>query len=246
VRVDVSGSSRARGGAGAFAIVAFSMLFVCLVVFLPCPDWVRISVVIGPGLIIGIINAITNVYMFKCLSRGATEKGRARALKFAFGLGPIAAMLGSLGAQALLEGRLAALQYPFNFGVLYLIALPCMVVCSFLSSRYKLISVPDEPRSLFFRYLAESFRGYYRDRTLVLAWLSAPAVTTRNLAFLSLATPVASVAPAIYGGLTDHIGFKASFGFGGVMTVLALVFISAIPRAKGRWRRPRPKQPASP
>ncbi|MEO6875619.1 MAG: hypothetical protein ABI222_12440, partial [Opitutaceae bacterium] len=39
----------------AFASVATSMLLVCFVVFLPAPDWLRITVVIGQGLIIGII-----------------------------------------------------------------------------------------------------------------------------------------------------------------------------------------------
>ncbi|MBS0662979.1 MAG: hypothetical protein JSR48_06920 [Verrucomicrobia bacterium] len=317
----------------AFALVAASMLLVCCVVFVPAPSWLRIAVVIGQGLIIGVINSVTNIYMFKCLARGTSEAGRAWALKYAFGFGPVAAVLGSLGAQLLLAEKVPGLRYPFNFGVLYVIALPCMAVCALISHRYMILPLAHEASPPFWSYLGESVRAFLRDRRLLVAWVafllwyfayssmtnlslytrvavgrapielaglimalrfglkavagfgigaiairrgaraaviatvvlvgcailwpfaatgygyllafglmgagelggvyfvnyvisaSSPETTTRNIAFLSLVSPISSVAPAIHGSLTDAFGFSASFIFGGVMAALALILL---------------------
>ena len=156
----------------AFAIVAASMLLVCFVVFMPAPNWLRISVVIGQGLVIGIINSITNIYMFKCLCRGTTEAGRAWALKYAFGFGPVAAVLGSLSAQLLLADKVPWLHYPYNFGILYVLALPCLAVCAYISSRYRIVDVADEPTPPFWAYLSGSVRAYGQDRRLIIVWIA--------------------------------------------------------------------------
>ncbi|MBI4623202.1 MAG: hypothetical protein HY736_08290 [Verrucomicrobia bacterium] len=324
----------------AFLIVAASMLFVCVVTFLPFPSWLRITVVIGQGVIIGIVNSVNSVYTLRCLGRGTTALGRARALKYAFGLGPIAAVLGSLAAQAVLDDKIPGLRYPYTFGTLYLVALPCMFMCSVLTSRYQLLAVPETRNPPFFRYFAESVRSFGRDRRLVLTWLgyfcwyftinsmtnislytreavgraplelaglimairfgskalagfglgtmasrygervtmittvvlagaaiiwpflasgygylfafglmgagelggvyflayilsiSAPASATRNLALLGLVGPFSSIAPVIYGGLTDRFGFHASFLFGVVMSGLSLALLLKIKRQR--------------
>jgi len=209
----------------AFAIVAVSMLLVCCVVFLPAPSWLRITVVIGQGLIIGIINSITNIYMFKCLARGTTEAGRAWALKYAFGFGPVAAVLGSLSAQLLLAEKIPGLHYPYNFGVLYVAALPCMVVCVLVSRRYRILDLPDVPPPPFWSYLGESFRAFVVDRRLMLAWLAFLAwyFTLSAMTNLSLYTRVAvGRAPLELAGLIMALrfGLKAVAGFG--LGVLAL------------------------
>ena len=322
----------------AFGIVALSMLLVCCVVFLPAPSWLRITVVIGQGLVIGIINSITNIYMFKCLARGTSEAGRARALKYAFGFGPVAAVLGSLGAQLLLAEKIPGIHYPYNFGILYVVALPCTVVCMLVSRRYRILDIPDVPTPPFWSYLGESFRAFVVDRRLMLAWLaflawyftlsamtnlslytrvavgraplelagvimalrfgvkavagfgigalalrygarvavmatvvlvgcaitwpflstgygylfafglmgagelggvyfvnyvisiSRPATTTRNIAFLSLVSPVSSVAPAIHGSLTDAFGFNASFALGAATAVISFLLLIRLGR----------------
>lgn len=323
----------------AFAVVAASMLLVCCVVFLPAPTWLRIAVVIGQGLIIGIINSITNIYMFKCLARGTTETGRTWALKYAFGFGPVAAVAGSLTAQLLLAEQIPGLHYPFNFGILYVAALPCMVICAVVSHRYRILDLPDEPTPAFWSYLGVSLRAFVHDKRLLVAWItfllwyitlssmtnlslytrvavgraplelaglimalrfglkavagfalgalalrfgarvavmatvvlvgcaiswpffstgygyllafglmgagelggvyftnyvisiSAPATTTRNIAFLSLVSPVSSLAPAIHGSLTDAFGFNASFAFGASTAALALILLIRLGRA---------------
>jgi hypothetical protein len=316
-----------------YAILAATMLLVCAVVFLPAPSWLRITVVIGQGLLLGVLNSINNVYLLKCLARGTTETGRARALKYAFGVGPVAAVLGSLTAQLLLSDKVPGIVYPYNFGLLYLVALPCMLLCSWLMRGFRLVDVPDDRAPAFFDFLRRSARDYLADRQLVIAWIayllwyctlggmtnlslytreavgrsplelaglimalrfgfksiagfglgaiaarygartamlgtvvfvglglawpfftsgygylgafgfmgagelggvyfinyvisiSNPAHTTRNLALLSLVGPVSSVAPAIHGSLTDNFGFNASFTFGVVSAVAAIVLL---------------------
>ena len=156
----------------AFAIVAASMLLVCFVVFFPAPNWLRITVVIGQGMIIGILNSITNMFLFKCLARGTTEQGRTWALKYAFGFGPVTAVAGSLAAQLLLSGKIPGVPYPYNFGVLYAVALPCTVLCARLASRFRIVDVAELPRSPFWSYLMESAKAFVLDRRLIVAWLA--------------------------------------------------------------------------
>jgi MFS family permease len=119
----------------AYGLVAVLLFSVCCTVFLPAPNWLRVAVVIGQGLLLGILNSTVIVYLFKCLARGTTEAGRARALKFAFGFGPVAAVAGSLLAQAILAEKIPGLVHPYNFGTLYLIGFPCLAACSFLAGR---------------------------------------------------------------------------------------------------------------
>lgn len=133
-----------------YAVVAVPLLLVCAVVFFPAPNWLRIAVVIGQGLMLGVLNSIINIYLLKCLARGTTETGRARALKYAFGFGPVAAVLGSLFAQLLLAGKIDGIGYPANFGVLYLVALPCMGVCALLVRRFRLAGCARRGRAVVF------------------------------------------------------------------------------------------------
>lgn len=316
-----------------YYIVAASMLLVCVVTFLPFPSWVRLVVVIGQGFIIGIFNSVTGIYSFKCLARGTTATGQARALKYAFGFGPIAAVLGSVGAQFVLDDKIPGLSYPYNIGSLYVVALLCMFLCAVLASSYQLLAVPEKSNPPFVSYFVESVKSFGQDRRLVLTWLgylcwyftinsmtnislytreavgrsplelaglimavrfgfkalagfgfgamaarygervtmiatvvfagaaiiwpfltsgygyliafglmgagelggvyflayilsiSSPETATRNLALLGLAGPFSSIAPVIYGGLTDRFGFHASFLFGAATAGLSLVLL---------------------
>ncbi len=198
--------------------VASSMLLVCVVVFLPFPSWLRISVVIGQGLIIGISNSLTNLYLFKCLARGTTALGKVRALKYAFGLGPIAAVLGSLGAQYVLAAKIHWLQYPYTFGALYLVTFPCMLLCAVLTSRYQLLEVPEEKHPPFFGYLIASINSFRLDRRLALTWLAYLSwyFTVNSMANISLYTNEAvGRSPLELAGLILAIRFgsKALAGF---------------------------------
>lgn len=152
-----------------YTVVAASLLLVCAAVFFEAPNWLRIAVVIGQGLMLGVLNSTISIYLLKSLARGTTETGRARALKYAFGFGPVAAVLGSLLAQLLLGEKIPGIGYPGNFGVLYLLALPCMVVCALLARRFRLVDVPDVRAESFTGFLKDGAASFTADRRLVIA-----------------------------------------------------------------------------
>jgi MFS family permease len=328
---------------GANLVTAASMTIVCLTLFLPFSNMTRIAAVIAQGLIQGFSGNVAQVYTYQCLGRGTTVEGRAFGMKLAFGFGPISAVVGSLGAQFVLNRGISSLPYPYDFGFLYLVAIPCAAAVALLSSRYQLIAVAEQPeRAPFLRYLVESVRSFARERHLVLLWfgyllwyftlnamsnlslytreavgrdpkelsgaimalrfgfkavagfflgmlvirfgvrapvavcvvlvggallwawiapgygyllafglmgagelggayfpnylvsLSTPATGARDLALLSLVSPVSSIAPALHGALTDSFGFRASFAFGILTALVSLALVFCLP---GRPRR---------
>jgi len=59
--------------------------------------------------------------------------------------------------------------------------------------------------------------------------LSGPAVGVRNLSLLTVATPAASLGAVLHGTLASHFGFPASYLFGAVTGVLALLLVIRLP-----------------
>jgi hypothetical protein len=202
-----------------YAIVVGSLLVVSAAVFFDAPNWLRIGVVIGQGLMLGVLNSITNIFLLKCLARGTTEGGRARALKYAFGFGPIAAVLGSLFAQLLLAEKIEGIRYPDNFGMLYIVAAPCMAICALLTRRFRLVEVPDVRAPSLGAFLTESTKVFVADRRLVLAWIAYLLwfCALGGMTNLSLYTREAvGRSPLELAGviMAVRFGFKALAGFG--------------------------------
>jgi MFS family permease len=88
--------------------------------------------------------------------------------------------------------------------------------------------VPGYPFLFAFALLGAAELGGIYFPGYVLA-VSPPETSARNLSLLTLASGVASLAPALHGALTDHFGFKASFGFGGLVAAAALLLTLALP-----------------
>lgn len=305
--------------------------------YLPLSNELRIAVVILQGLVQGICSAVSQVYLFQCLGRGMTVEGRARFMKLTFTITPIAAVVGSLGAQFVLNHGLHSLSYPYDFALLYLIGAMCSMGIALASSRYQLVPVTEEQRADFVRYATDSIKSFMRVRPLLLLWLayilwyatisgmsnfslytrealgrepkelsgiimalrfgfkavggyflglaalrwgdrspvlgtaglvgaaslwawsvpgyaylfafglmgagelggnyfpnyvirlSSPQDGARNQSLIALATPIASIAPAIHGMLTDRFGFSASFIFGTITAFMAVALVLKIP-----------------
>jgi hypothetical protein len=141
---------------------------VCVTLMLPVPVWVPICAVVVQGLLQGFSGATSLVFMWQCLGRGTTLEGRARAFKRTFTLAPLFAVLGSLGAQYVLNGGFRTIVFPYDFALLYGLAFLCMASVSVVASRYRLAFVADEPPLPVFRYLAESTREYVKSAPLLL------------------------------------------------------------------------------
>lgn len=134
----------------------------------PVSNFVRITLVVSCSMLVFLLSSIQQVYLYQCLSRGTTERGRARTLKITFAVGPLAAVAGSLGAQALLDGRWMALPFPRNFAAIYILSIPCTLVVALAASRQQVVHVQEQPRPRLASYLMESFRAIQASRTLLL------------------------------------------------------------------------------
>lgn len=323
----------------AYVIITALMAVVCATLFLPVANSIRIFVLIVQGFVSGLAGSTASVYMYQCLGRGTTAKGRARALKLAFTWSPIAAVAGSLGAQFVLDHGIPFLVFPSDFALLYVIGAACAAGVALTTSRFEILPIQEEKetRSIF-RYVLESSRDYFRVRPLALLWVayvlwygilmimpnlslftkqalgrepaelsglvmairfggkslgglalgalavwrgirapvlgsvllvglgivwawivpgyvflaafaligagelggayfpnyvvtvSSPEAGARNLSILTLASPIASVAPVIYGGLTQLYGYPASFAFGILITLPAVALLLMLPK----------------
>ena len=151
--------------AGLMALVAVALL-------LPLDNSIRIAVVVGQGLLLGLAASLNQVFMFQCLGRGTTEKGRARALKLTYTVGPLAAVAGSLAAQFVLGGGIGTLFYPRDFAFLYLVGVSCCSLIAWFCSRFELDPLPEESRPPLLPYLRDSLRHYASFRPLVFLWVA--------------------------------------------------------------------------
>ena len=151
-------------------ITAFFVGTVCITLLVKLPPHVTITAIVIQGLFQGIASQISNVYTYQCLNRGMTLAGRTRTLKRTFTVAPLFAIIGSLGAQYILNHGFRFAPFPYDFALLYMIGFLCSVGVTFLSF-YKLAEVPDKPRAPFFCSLTESVREYAGSRPLLILFL---------------------------------------------------------------------------
>jgi MFS family permease len=149
-------------------LLTLGLVCVCGSLLLPFPDSIRILMVVVQGVITGLSLSVSNVYMFQCLARGTTIEGRARALRISYSIGPICAILASIGTQFLLT---RTMQYRFAFALLFGMGIPCTAGIAILSGRYKLIEIEEAQRSHIIGFFRDSLVSFGRDRSLILLWL---------------------------------------------------------------------------
>ena len=140
-------------------------------------------------------------------------------MKYTFSLGPVAAVAGSLGAQFVLNRGLPALDYPYDFALLYFVGMACIAAVAFAASHYQLTPLAEEQQRPFMRYLVEGVRSYVSVRTLVLLWAAYFFwyIALSGMSNLSLYTQSAvGRPPKELSGviLALRFGFKAVAGFG--------------------------------
>ena len=197
--------------------IFLSLVFLSLA--LPASDDVRIYAVILQGLLQGFSGSISMVFQLQCLTRGTTSEGRIRVLKQTYTLTPFAAVAGSLASQWMLDPKFTFLEFPHDFAAIYLVALPCMGGVAWISRRYNLAPLDDEPRRPFFAYLLAGVRDFVKSRSLVLAWLGywlwyVVLAIIPNMALL--AREKTGEDPKNYAGYQNALqfGFKSLGGYG--------------------------------
>ena len=186
---------------------------------LPFSNAARITALLAQGLIQGISNSVAHAFGFQCLRRGTTTPGRAKIFGIAFGFTPLAAVVGSLGAQFVLNQGLPFLPYPMDFAFLYGIGVPCMATVAFLSSRYQLVPVKEKKgRPELLPYLRQSLKSFFSYRPLALTWIAYVLwyFSLSSMPNLSLYTRQAmGREPKEFSGLVMALrfGFKSVAGF---------------------------------
>lgn len=209
------------------ALTSASLAIVCVVLIVPLENSVRIASLIAQSLIMGSTGSVSQVYMYQCLGRGTNLEGRVRALKLTFAAGPIFAVIGSLWGQYVLNRGIPALAYPYDFALLYFVGVVCMAGGAFVSRRYDLLPVEEEPRQPFFQYLVQSLKFYARSRSLALLWFAYVFwyFTLNGISNLSLYTREAlGRDPKEFSGLMMALTFGCKSLAGFVLGVVA-----------GRW-----------
>jgi MFS family permease len=200
-----------------YAATALSLFGVCGVLVLSSSATLQLAAVITQGLAVGLTASIAFVYMWQCLKRGTTLPGRARALKFTYTLGPLAAVGGSLLAQFVLNHGIGMLSFPYDFAALYLMGAVCISGVATAASQYRLTAADAEERPPFLRYIREGIWQYLIVRTLALAWLAYMLwyIAIGGISNLSLYAASLGRDPKELSGvsLALRFGFKAIGGF---------------------------------
>jgi hypothetical protein len=133
-----------------YGIVAVTLAVTALVVSMPVANSLKLAVVILQGGVSGAFMPAAIAFLWEVIGRGSAESRRGLALGLAFGVGPMLAVLGSLGQTALLGGKLfgfefSGVAYPDGFVTLFGVAAPIMAVAAILSRFLVVPPVSHEP-----------------------------------------------------------------------------------------------------
>jgi MFS family permease len=174
----------------AYALMAVMGLAVGAVLMASPSSNVIVSALVVHAAVLGIANGVAFILAWEALDRGVSKKLRGKALGLAFGWGPGFAVLGSLGAQLLLNGKLfgwvppAFLQvgYPFNYAIIFGGSGICMAVSAMLVRFYD-IPMPkvDVERETFMSALIGGCRSFFTHRLLLLAGIAYLLVYFGNM-----------------------------------------------------------------
>jgi len=127
-----------------FLAQAVGATVVTLALVLPAPNWVRMGTVILHAVIVGCANGVIWSFNWEALARGLAESRRGKAFQFAYGFGPIFAVVGSAGAQLFLTNKIFGwmppfwreVSFPLNFAILYGASVPIMLLAAYLARLY--------------------------------------------------------------------------------------------------------------
>lgn len=126
--------------AASYAVAAFAGLIGVAGLLQPQSNWL-VAALLVRATMLGWSVGIISVFEWEILARGVAEDRRGLAMSIAYGLGPVLAVLGSLGSQLVLNGQLGPcvigeIAFPWNFCALFLASAVIMGVPALLSTLY--------------------------------------------------------------------------------------------------------------
>ena len=159
-----------------YIISATMCAITAAVLWIPGPNWLRIAVVIAHGAVVACSSGTAWVFEWEFLGRGLSESRRGPMFAVAFSVGPIFAVVGSLGAQLIINHEIFGwtpsfwreIPYPVNYTVLYAAAAPLLLLVALIVSRY-VVPLPavDSQRKPFLSGVFGGF-GHFISHPLIL------------------------------------------------------------------------------
>jgi MFS family permease len=175
----------------AYGLMAASgILLAVLLISRPSNNLIIWALVVQAALLGG-SNGVLSILNWEALDRGVSARLRGKALGLAFGLGPAFAVIGSLFAQLLLNGKLFGHQppqwlslgdYPYNYAILFGTCGACSALAALLVHFYR-IPLPkvDMEREPFHVAVLGGFKGMITNRTLLIACIAYLLVYCGNM-----------------------------------------------------------------
>lgn len=175
----------------AFGVMSLSGAVIAILMIYQPSNKIIIGAIVIQALLLGGSCGVVSVLNWEALRRGVSNRLRGRALGLAFGLGPGFAVVGSLIAQLLLNGKLFGWQpqqwlpythYPYNYAILFGGSAVCMALAAFLVRFYR-IPLPkvDVERESFNLAVLGGFKAAISYRVLLIACIAYLLVYCGNM-----------------------------------------------------------------
>jgi len=211
----------------AYGLMAIMGVGMAAVLVATSSDTLIVATLVLHAGVLGAANGLVNVLSWEALDRGVSPQWRGKALGLAYGWGPGFAVIGSLGAQLMLDGKLfgwvpppwLALAYPYNYAALFAGSAASMAVAAFLV-RYFTIPLPrtDVERESFHTAMIGGFRSFVSNRVLLIVSIAYLLVYCGNLVQVNMSIftheAVGQMSENLAGyQLTLRFSFKILCGF---------------------------------
>jgi MFS family permease len=174
----------------ALSLMAAMGLGVAAVLVMDPSSTLIINTLVVHAAVLGVANGVVFILAWEALDRGVSKRLRGKALGLAFGWGPGFAVIGSLGAQLLLNGKLfgwvppawLTVAYPYNYAIIFAISGACMGLSAFLVRFYD-IPLPkvDIERETFVGALVGGCKTFFTHRLLLIASIAYLLVYCGNM-----------------------------------------------------------------
>lgn len=151
---------------------------------------VVVGALIAHAAVLGATIPVSSILGWEALNRGVSTRLRGKALGWAFGWGPLFAVVGSLSAQLILDGKLLGVSapawliwgYPYSHAVLFGVSSICMGVAAFLARLYQIpLPTVDNERESFRTSVIGGLRSFAGNRILFIACIAYLLVYAGNM-----------------------------------------------------------------
>ena len=179
----------------AYGAMAVASGLVAVVLLARTSGEIIIGALIAHAAVMGCAGAVTFTFGWEALDRGVSGRLRGKALGLAFGWGPAFAVIGSLGAQLLLEGKLLGWQpptwmsvaYPYSYVILFLVCALSMALSAFLVRSFR-IPLPkiEIKRESFSTAVWGGFKSIVSHKVLLIACAAYLLVYCGNMVQINM------------------------------------------------------------